>query len=403
MADEILPPLDAPATKLQQDTAKALAAILALLTAARAVPRAAAPIARYGFGVELGLLGEVIGANPLAGTNLLPQPFGFVPPQVYGLPPNYYIPADINPPGFFPGAEEELAEREANKQRQQKESDRAFADALAQSRGVPLTRKFLEDELAKLREQVSPPGYSNPPRAAMRLQNVLDTFAAPMQPPNATPVAPVRPPRSGYTYDFIGTVESPYTLQQQLRYYLELEDKLANTPGLIPLTPEEVAHLDALIRTIKKLTNVGTTPGNLIEQAAAAAAAKALKQAQDRQRYGLAPIPGGPVQPGFPVQPRLPFAPAPHAVQPTLPPVVAPLAPAVPGASPQPTQPTIGGPGSGNPGQSRGPDGRFIPNPSTIPPEGPGNTPGQQRYNPQHTSPSAPTPDNFFAHLHGDP
>jgi hypothetical protein len=87
---------------------RAAAATLALLTAARIFPQTAAPIARYGFGVVLSDTGAVTGLTALSVTNALPQPFGFVPPEVYGLEPDFYLTPGLAKvlPEFIPGVSE---------------------------------------------------------------------------------------------------------------------------------------------------------------------------------------------------------------------------------------------------------------------------------------------------------
>lgn len=87
------------------------AALFAAALAARVSPTIARPVAKYGLGVELNAAGEVVGFGPLAATNVAPQPLGIVPPQVYGLEPDFYLPSGAYKvlPDFVPGVAHQRA------------------------------------------------------------------------------------------------------------------------------------------------------------------------------------------------------------------------------------------------------------------------------------------------------
>lgn len=111
MADFTLLPLFPLEEKHNQEVLKVAGIIAALGIAARVAPATARPIAKYGIGVELGVAGEIVGLTPLSATNLLPQPFGFVPARVYGLEPNFYLTPGLakDLPTFIPGVPEQRA------------------------------------------------------------------------------------------------------------------------------------------------------------------------------------------------------------------------------------------------------------------------------------------------------
>lgn len=98
-------------TLVNEDNAIAAAALLAAGIAARVAPQTAAPIARYGLGIELGPTGSPVGLSPLAVGYLAPQPFGFVPASVYGLEKDFYLTPGIakSLPDFLPGVSEARA------------------------------------------------------------------------------------------------------------------------------------------------------------------------------------------------------------------------------------------------------------------------------------------------------
>lgn len=98
------------------DDAKAILTFGAIVIAARVFPRAIGPIAEYGLGVRVAGVTGLAELTPLGLTNVLPQPFGFVPSRHFGLAPNFYIPDGFgyNLPSFIPGADEQRAERQAD-------------------------------------------------------------------------------------------------------------------------------------------------------------------------------------------------------------------------------------------------------------------------------------------------
>jgi hypothetical protein len=95
------------------ERAKAAGAFIALVLAARVAPQTLGPIARVGLGVEIAE-GAGLGTSTLIGpSNLLPQPFGFVPASEFGLTPNFFLPSGVgaNLPSVVPGADAQRAER----------------------------------------------------------------------------------------------------------------------------------------------------------------------------------------------------------------------------------------------------------------------------------------------------
>ena len=112
MNNPVGPLFTGPQINIESQNAKAVAAFTALVIAGRFVPTAGPALARYGLGITYPTTGIGIGATPLAITNLLPQPFGFVPPANYGLTPNFYLPpgSGLTLPSIIPGVKEQKAE-----------------------------------------------------------------------------------------------------------------------------------------------------------------------------------------------------------------------------------------------------------------------------------------------------
>lgn len=112
MNNPVGPLITGPLINYESENAKAAAAFGALVIAGRYLPVAGPAIARYGLGITYPTTGVGVGLTPLAITNLLPQPFGFVPAGNYGLTPNFYLPegSGLTLPSIIPGVKQQQAE-----------------------------------------------------------------------------------------------------------------------------------------------------------------------------------------------------------------------------------------------------------------------------------------------------
>jgi hypothetical protein len=151
---------------------KAAATFLALVTVGRVFPATAGPLVRLGLGVEVAAGGGLGTLTPFGLTNLLPQPFGFVPAKDFGLQPNFFLPgtAGSGLPNFFPGAVEqrEIVQADiANRQAQRARDELNRFLQIAQQRGSQL----LEEQLAALQANPGGSGFENP-------QQIIDALAA---------------------------------------------------------------------------------------------------------------------------------------------------------------------------------------------------------------------------------
>jgi len=92
------------ASKTGKDVAKVTGIVIGVALVARVAPGAAGrALAKYGGGFEKSAVTGELSSGPLLATNLLPAPFGFAPADLYGLKPNYYLPAGSSRfvPEFF--------------------------------------------------------------------------------------------------------------------------------------------------------------------------------------------------------------------------------------------------------------------------------------------------------------
>lgn len=383
MPDLTPQPLDAPASDLQKKALKAELAALALLLSARVAPRMAAPIAKWGFGVELGAAGEVIGVAPLAATNLLPQPFGFTPAEAFGLAPNFYLPPGIGGlPEFIPGAKEQNALQKSRNTRpvfETRSSDEEIAAAAAQN--------FAPDRLSQLIAQMqggyNPFGFRNLAVGRRLLQIELDKSLAqqPKAPPLqntaqpdlsrehalAPPGVPTTPLPRQFEYPFFSS-DVPLTTQRQIEMLYAMANSSDRGIHLI-IKGRQQEFLDRLnflreVRAAELAVIRAFTPFPVV----------------DEQGREIVDNPQGPTQ-------------QPGSVNPI---AYAPFGANYPSTSPEELGRV----------RRRGPDGRFVPGSEPAIPlstRPPGDTPGQAEWNLPKVPPSAQFPDNFFAHLHGDP
>jgi hypothetical protein len=108
-------PLFGPQVDLEDPGTKSAAALGLVIIVGRVAPGLAGRAARLLSGTTMTAEGAVE-IGPLFILNALPQPFGFVPAERFGLPPNYYLPPGSSQfvPPFAPGAKEQGVEDAQN-------------------------------------------------------------------------------------------------------------------------------------------------------------------------------------------------------------------------------------------------------------------------------------------------
>jgi hypothetical protein len=165
--------------KRRREEAKAATTFLALVAFGRAAPETAGPLLRYGLGIEVATGSGLATANPLGVTNLLPQPFGFVPAVDYGLKPNFYLPGTTGAgaPSLIPGAAEQTAERDATIQLAREQRARQELLQFAQIQQQRGSQKLAE-LLAALRAGIGTDVYQSPDQIIGFLETELANRAA---------------------------------------------------------------------------------------------------------------------------------------------------------------------------------------------------------------------------------
>lgn len=179
MANGASLPLFGPQVDIESKNAKALAALAGLVAVARVSPGAAGRGLSALLGVAPATATAGASVTPLFITNALPQPLGFVPPENYGLAPNFYLPGTLGAglPNWFPGAAEQTALRD--QRNQQYADDRRRAEALRYGQLFPT---LPSTELIGYIHQASDPAtnyrYADPVGVIALAQGVIDQRTA---------------------------------------------------------------------------------------------------------------------------------------------------------------------------------------------------------------------------------
>ena len=155
------------------ERAKAAGAFAAAVLAIKLAPQTLGTVARIGLGVEVTAAGEIL-SGPLTTLNVLPQPFGFVPPGEYGLANDYYVPSGFfgNLPDIVPGGEQRAAAKAARVKDAQ--DDRVRAElAKFQQLAVYASNATLQGYINDASNAATNTSYADPAGVVALLQGEL--------------------------------------------------------------------------------------------------------------------------------------------------------------------------------------------------------------------------------------